>query len=724
MQTFLTASGPRAMLLAGAISAVLPLSGFAQTYDAVAQFNTSGVQIIGAVWTYGTETSLNSGFSLLPSYQSNYPCGVLPSGEASTCAPTTQQFSDYYLAIPFYGPAIAKNTSATPATMTFTVAGPSLIWPGSSLLVIPACGSQVAPPLSIVRWTAPAAGTYNIAGMFQNDQEANTPVYVSINGITIFANTSALNGAEPVESTVGFSGGALSNVSLAAGDTVDFIVASAGYNSGNCAVGLSATISVQSTQGATQDFTERAAFAAATTNPTTIGFNGILPPGVLYESFNPLIVSGVSFSTPVPGVSVDVAIGSYYSPNNYTNDFTTNSVIASTSQSSPNNELIISLPNPTFALGLDFGGLGFNGVGTAAITLSNGYVFTQPVLPTVGQTTFVGFVSTDPITGLTLVTTNDDWVLEDLVLASASLGLSCVPALSPTGQGFGSQGGLGSFTVTIGSTCIWSLNPSASWITILPSGSQGSGQVTYAVAANTGGARTGTISVAGQSFNISQSGFSCTYTINPASASVYDSGGTAHTTVNTAAGCPWTATSNASWITVTSGQAGTGNGTVVIAAAPNTGGPRSGTVTIAGQTYTVTEGAGACGAVDVSTEVHVSAGQFIPFSVGFGSSLFTQTVSVTNTSSSVIQGPVYLVTIGMPTHQFPTDPSFANSGLATTPPGTTFTTCFTAAGDYLIPLAVGSLGPGQTVNLGALTWIAGPGGLGYSTRVLSGKPSK
>ncbi len=155
--------------------------------------------------------------------------------------------------------------------------------------------------------------------------------------------------------------------------------------------------------------------------------------------------------------------------------------------------------------------------------------------------------------------------------------------------------------------------------------------------------------------------------------------------------------------------------------APNAGGSRSGTLTIAGQTYTVTQGPSTCGDLDVSGEANVSAGQFFLFSVGFGEAFFTQTVSVT--SSSIIKGPVYLVTVGMPTHLFPSDPTFINSGLAPAPPGTTSTTCFTAAGDYLIPISTGNLLPGQTVNLGTLSWLRGDAPLGYSTRVLSGTPS-
>jgi hypothetical protein len=56
MRTFhRVTKGPGPMLLAGAIPAMLALSSFAQTYDPVAQFNTTGIQTSGAVWTYGLE---------------------------------------------------------------------------------------------------------------------------------------------------------------------------------------------------------------------------------------------------------------------------------------------------------------------------------------------------------------------------------------------------------------------------------------------------------------------------------------------------------------------------------------------------------------------------------------------------------------------------------------------------------------------------------------------
>jgi hypothetical protein len=57
--------------------------------------------------------------------------------------------------------------------------------------------------------------------------------------------------------------------------------------------------------------------------------------------------------------------------------------------------------------------------------------------------------------------------------------------------------------------------------------------------------------------------------------------------VTTAAGCPWVAQSNNSWITITSGATGSGTGSVgfSVTKGPNQG--RTGSLTIAGTTVTV-----------------------------------------------------------------------------------------------------------------------------------------
>jgi hypothetical protein len=81
----------------------------------------------------------------------------------------------------------------------------------------------------------------------------------------------------------------------------------------------------------------------------------------------------------------------------------------------------------------------------------------------------------------------------------------------------------------------------------------------------------------------------CTLSISPSFHVCNDSSHTG--TINVTASssnCSWTALSNASWITITAGDAGTGNGTVSYSVSENTtGSTRIGTMTIAGSTFTV-----------------------------------------------------------------------------------------------------------------------------------------
>ncbi|MDJ0840520.1 MAG: immune inhibitor A [Acidobacteriota bacterium] len=83
----------------------------------------------------------------------------------------------------------------------------------------------------------------------------------------------------------------------------------------------------------------------------------------------------------------------------------------------------------------------------------------------------------------------------------------------------------------------------------------------------------------------------CTYGISPASANFGDTGGNGSVTVSASdASCAWTATSNNGWITITSGASGTGNGTVNYSVAANTStSSRNGSITIAGQTHSVSQ---------------------------------------------------------------------------------------------------------------------------------------
>jgi len=82
----------------------------------------------------------------------------------------------------------------------------------------------------------------------------------------------------------------------------------------------------------------------------------------------------------------------------------------------------------------------------------------------------------------------------------------------------------------------------------------------------------------------------CTYAIAPVSKPFISSGGAGTVDVTAGSGCPWTAVSGASWLTVTSGSSGTGNGTVgyAVQANPSTA-QRVGSILIAGASFTITQ---------------------------------------------------------------------------------------------------------------------------------------
>ncbi|MBI5641201.1 MAG: matrixin family metalloprotease [Nitrospirae bacterium] len=83
---------------------------------------------------------------------------------------------------------------------------------------------------------------------------------------------------------------------------------------------------------------------------------------------------------------------------------------------------------------------------------------------------------------------------------------------------------------------------------------------------------------------------SCTYSISPLNRTFDSAGGSDDIHVTAGTGCAWTATSSSSWITVTSGNSGTGNGTVYYSVSANNElSSRSANMTAAGQTFTVTQ---------------------------------------------------------------------------------------------------------------------------------------
>lgn len=176
-------------------------------------------------------------------------------------------------------------------------------------------------------------------------------------------------------------------------------------------------------------------------------------------------------------------------------------------------------------------------------------------------------------------------------------GLTCSYSILPTGKSFSASGGTGSVAVTASNGCKWNAQSNADWITVVSGSSKiGNGVVNFQVASNSStGSRTGTMTVAGRTFTITQSGMSCFYSISPSSRSVSASGETGSVSVTAISGCEWTAASNVAWIAVTSGTNGTGNGTVDYSVSENqTINSRTGTITIAGKTFTVSQAGQSC----------------------------------------------------------------------------------------------------------------------------------
>jgi hypothetical protein len=80
----------------------------------------------------------------------------------------------------------------------------------------------------------------------------------------------------------------------------------------------------------------------------------------------------------------------------------------------------------------------------------------------------------------------------------------------------------------------------------------------------------------------------CTYSIAPTSQNFTYSGGSGTVNVSAQSGCSWTAQSNVTWVVITSGSSGTGNGTVRYTVSRSKR-ARTGTMTIAGQIFNVVQ---------------------------------------------------------------------------------------------------------------------------------------
>jgi hypothetical protein len=83
----------------------------------------------------------------------------------------------------------------------------------------------------------------------------------------------------------------------------------------------------------------------------------------------------------------------------------------------------------------------------------------------------------------------------------------------------------------------------------------------------------------------------CASSLNYSGQTFSAAGGSGTVTVTAPSGCQWTASSQLSWIAITAGASGTGNGAVAFQVAANSGAARSGVISLAGIPFTVEESA-------------------------------------------------------------------------------------------------------------------------------------
>ena len=156
-----------------------------------------------------------------------------------------------------------------------------------------------------------------------------------------------------------------------------------------------------------------------------------------------------------------------------------------------------------------------------------------------------------------------------------------------------------------GSACSWTARSETEWLTIVQ-GSQGSGSgpVVYEARATSGPIRSGELTIAGQRVAVTQGG-GCSVAIASTSQSLGSEGGSGEIRVTTDAACPWSAQSETGWISMTSATSGTGPATIAFRVGPWDGPPRTGTVRVDQQVFTVTQGSGC--RFSMSPEAHSAA---------------------------------------------------------------------------------------------------------------------
>ena len=107
---------------------------------------------------------------------------------------------------------------------------------------------------------------------------------------------------------------------------------------------------------------------------------------------------------------------------------------------------------------------------------------------------------------------NPGWLIDDVRIYQC---VACTQSISPLLGLVGSAGGAGSLNVNTGANCAWNAVSNAAWIHLPFTSGTSSGKLAYTADPNPGAARSGTITVAGQTFTVYQGGSTAFYTVTP-----------------------------------------------------------------------------------------------------------------------------------------------------------------------------------------------------------------
>ena len=290
---------------------------------------------------------------------------------------------------------------------------------------------------------------------------------------------------------------------------------------------------------------------------------------------------------------------------------------------------------------------------------------------------------------------------------------NCTYAVASSSTNVAAGASSGSVNLTAGTGCAWTATNNVNWLTITGGSSGiGNGTISYTVANNTGNCtnRIGTLTIGGQIFTVTQAIGSGSYSLAAASTNVLVGAGSGSVVVTAGVSCAWSATvapASTNWLHTPS--SGTGNGTVNFTVDANTANctNRTGTITVGGQTFSVTQasGSGSYSLAFASTNVVASAGGgSVGITAGVGCA-WTATSSSTNWLHTPSSGT------GNGTVNFTVDANTANctnrTGIITVG-GQTFSV-IQASGSGSYSLAFASTNVAASAGSGSVAVTAGVG---------------